>query len=267
MIRPMRRSVGAFLRRDLAIAASYKVPFVLDLVAVLFGLLEFWFLSRIVEPTAVAGGYFPFVVVGLVATSFLAAGIITASMTLRQEQVQGTLDVLVNSGVRPWVLVGGLAAYPLLAAFVRAAILLALIVVIDPRLGITTADWGVVIVALGLGSACFVALGMVTSALVILFRQGAGAASWLMTMLVLIGGIAFPRSLLPGWLLPLSELSPLTQVLTLTRDALLSGLTWTQAFPGIATLVVMAAAYSLLGGLVVAAALRRARKTGTLSQY
>lgn len=261
------RSVLAFFRRDLAIAASYKVPFLLDIAAVLFGLLEFWFLSRIVEPTAVPGGYFPFVVVGLIASSLLAAGIITAAMTLRQEQVQGTLDVLVNCGLRPWALVAGLAVYPVVAAFVRAGILLALVVMVDPRLAFATAHWGVAVVALGLGSMCFVALGMVTSALVIVFRQGAGAASWLMTMLVLLGGIAFPRQLLPGWLLPISDLSPLTQVLTLIRDALLSDLNWSQALPGLATLAAMAAAYGLLGGVVVAGALRRARRTGTLSQY
>src|SRR3990172_4901192 len=73
--------LGAFLRRDLLIAWSYRSAFLSDLVALIAQAVLFYFVGLMVDPTNMPhyGGtrtsYMAFVVVGIAITSLLHVGV------------------------------------------------------------------------------------------------------------------------------------------------------------------------------------------------
>jgi ABC-2 type transport system permease protein len=118
-----------------------------------------------------------------------------------------------------------------------------------------------------LGSLSFAGLGLVGAAMVLLFRQAEGAVAWLVSLLTLVAGVIFPIRVLPGWLRWISSASPFTQTVKVARAALLEGRGWSHLWPSLAALLALTVAFVALGLVAMAAALARARKTGTLAQY
>jgi ABC-2 type transport system permease protein len=259
------RALTAFLKRDFRIARSYRLPFAFEFLSALFVVVEFSLVAKLVPPDEVIGGYFAFVTVGLVLGAFLASGLSLIATSVRQEQVQGTLEAVLSSGLATPALAGGISAYPMILAVVRAIIYVTLGALFGAKM--PHANWPLAAAGLALGSISFTGLGLIVVSLVLVFRQAAGVTTWLVSMLTFAAGVIFPLRLLPGWLESLANLSPATQTLRLARDAMLDGAPWSSSWLNLAILVGMAAVYGSLALVTLAAGLRRARKTGGLAQY
>jgi ABC-2 type transport system permease protein len=255
----------ALIRRDLDIALSLKIPFLFEFVGTVFVVVEFYYLSRIVPETAQTGDYLGFVTTGLVVTTLLISGAATMAGNVRQEQVQGTLEVTLSSGVPPIAFMLGTAGYPLAAGAVRAILYAFVAYLVGAR--VPGANWGVAVAALVAGTLAFVGVGLVAVSLVIVVRQAAGAIGWLLGAVTLLAGVMFPIDLLPTWLRFLAGLSAATWTLRIVREAVLEGAGWDSTWPGIVVLVVMAVVYGVVAVSVLRLALRRARRTGVLAQY
>ena len=266
MRKSVRATFGAFLRRDLQVALSYRVPFVLEFAAIAFTVLTYTFVSKLISPDRVPGGYFAFVLLGMTVAAFMDAGVSVLGANLRQEQVQGTLEALLASGVPVSGLASGMAAYPLVQSTWTAAIYLAIGWIAGARAG-AEADWPLAFAAVLLGAVSFVGIGLIGAALVLLFRRAAAATGWMVAVLSLAGGEFFPPGLLPGWFRTLSVLSPFTQTLRLTRAALLESAGWASSAGRLGLLAAMALVWVGLGVWALTFGLHRARRTGSLSQY
>lgn len=269
-VRSRRATIGdafaAFLRRDLRVALSYKLPFVLEIASIAFTVITYVFVSKLISPGRVPGGYFAFVLVGLTVSAFLGAGVYELGAGLRQEQVQGTLEAILASGVPVAGLAVGMGAYPFASALWSAAIYVAVGSIAGARAE-PGANWLLALAALAIGAACFVGLGLVGAALVLIFRRAAAATGWLVAVLSLAGGEFFPIALLPRWFRALSELSPYTQALQVIRSAVLEGAGWTESAGRLGLLALMSLAYGAAGVWALTIGLRHARRTGGLSQY
>lgn len=258
-------SARAFVRRDLQIALSYRVPFLFDFVGAFFVVFEFYFLSQIVPAGGATGDYLGFVVTGLVVTTFLTAGATVIAGSVRQEQVQGTLEVTLSAGLGLPALSLGISAYPVIAGAIRAAIYALLAAALGAR--VPGANWGLAVVTMAIGSVSFVAVGLMAVGLVLVFRQAAGVVAWFLGAATLLAGVVFPLHLLPGWLRFVSGLSAATWALQTTRDALLGGAAWASEWRSLVVLATMGAAYAPLALVGLSQGLRHARKSGSLSQY
>lgn len=264
--RALPRAVGAFLQRDSRIALSYRVPFFLEFAAIAFTLLSYLFVSKLVPSGRVPGDYFVFVLVGLTVSVFLIAGVSVLGATLRDEQIQGTLEALLASGLPAGSIALGMSAYPMVSAGATAIIY----IVVGAAFGARTppdANWSLALVALLLASVAFVGVGLVGAALVLLFRRAAAATGWLVAILALAGGQMFPPDLLPGWLEAASQLSPFTQVLALARGALLEGANWGGSFARLAVLAIEGVGYLFIGLWLLSLSVQRVRRTGGIAQY
>lgn len=269
-MRPLTRRAGpldavaAFVARDVRVALSYRIPFLLNVAAIAFTVVTYLFVARLVAPGRVSGGYFAFATLGLATSSFLAA-ISALSSNLREEQVQGTLEALLSSGVSTASLSAGLAAYPLIEAAVNAIIYL--VVAFAAGFAPDGGNWVLAALALGIGAASFAGLGLFAAALVLVLRRAAAAAGWLVAVMSLSGGEFFPPELLPGWLQTLARASPFTHTVEVVRAALLEGASTAERLNQLFLLSAMAFAYIGLGAAALAGALARARRTGSLAQY
>jgi ABC-2 type transport system permease protein len=255
----------AFVRRDFQVARSYRVPFLLDFAGALFIVVEFYFLAEIVPESASTGDYLGFVVTGLVVTTFLVSTASVITSGVRQEQLQGTLEITLSTGTSLPTLALGLAAYPLMAGAVRSTIYAVLAAALGAR--VPGANWGLAIAAMIVGSISFVSIGLGAVGLVLIFRQAAGAVGWLLGAATLLAGVVFPLELLPGWLRFLSGLSAATWALQTTRAAVLDGATWADGAPALVLLLAMGVVYALLAMMTLRWAMRSARRSGGLSQY
>ncbi|MCA1726561.1 MAG: ABC transporter permease [Actinobacteria bacterium] len=257
--------IGAFLRRDARVALSYRAPFVLEVLSALFILFTFSLLGRLVPPERVPGGYFSFVAAGLGLTAFLQAGVSVLAANFRQEQVQGTLEALLSTGLSAPRLAAGMATYPMVAAAVRVVVY----AVLAGALGASTdhPNWSLAVTGIALGAVSFAGMGMAAAALVVTIRQAAGAVAFLVSLLGLAGGALVPTSELPGWARWLGELSPLTHALDVTRGALFERASWSDAGGDIGALVLLAALALLVGVAALGLALGLARRRGGIGDY
>ena len=74
------------------------------------------------------------------------------------------------------------------------------------------------------GSISFVGLGILAAVLPLLFpERGAQMTNVVKALVLLVSGVYYPISVLPGWLQPLSRVSPATYVLEGMREALQEG--------------------------------------------
>ena len=115
----------AVLRRDLHVYMSYRTRIVSQLLTAVFSLTLFYYVSRLVHVSGFSspGSYFGFVVVGIALVSVMYSCFSVPDL-VRQELVAGTFDRLLLS---PFGAVRGVMAmtlFPLLYAFVLAALTL-----------------------------------------------------------------------------------------------------------------------------------------------
>jgi ABC-2 type transport system permease protein len=262
----MRAGIRAFLLRDLQVARSYPLPFILEVLSILFTVASYFFLSKLVDPLQGGADYFSFVLLGLLVSVFLSGGLYAIGSNVRHDQLQGTLEPLFASGLSPRTMAAGMASYPVVAASVSASIYL-LVGVLAGASFSADANPSLTLAALVMGAVSFVGLGLVGAALVLVFKRAAAMTGWLVALLTLAGGEFFPVILLPTWFERLSALSPYTQTLRLVRDSALAGVSWADAWPTFLLVVAMSAASLAVGVTALARGLALARRSGGGSTY
>lgn len=263
--------LGAFVRRDLAEAASYKLSFVFSLFGILFSSATFFFISRLIAPGAVSlagygGDYFSFAMIGIAFSGLLGIFQEGLPQVVRGAQVSGTFEALLVTRTSMPVILFGSSLYGLLFALLRTAVHLGLaMAVFGMRLGAVNVP--ALLLVLVLTAACFLSLGMLSASFTLVYKLG-NPVSWLFgSVSGLLGGMLFPVSVLPAWLRPLSSVLPVTHSLEGLRLSLLASAPLGRVLPSIAALAAFSAVLLPLGFWTFRLALRKAKKDGTLTQY
>jgi ABC-2 type transport system permease protein len=263
--------LAVFLRRDWAIARSYRLNFALDLFQIVVSLVMFFYLSRLVDDSELASasqldeGYFAFVVVGLAFMKFMETGLTAFALQLRTDQTTGTLEALLVTPARQSLVVLGSATYELLLSAVSGALMLAIaITFFGLDLSVSFTSLLVLIAAIPASFGLFAAIGVMFAAFTVVFKQVATLIAFAATGIAVLAGVYFPLSLLPGWLEAIARAFPFSWALDVLRAALLGG------DPSVGKLLLLIAACAVavpISVAVFAAAVDRAKRTGTLAQY
>ncbi|MFN0099044.1 MAG: ABC transporter permease [Gemmatimonadaceae bacterium] len=265
------RSVLALLRASALTAASYRVATLLSLVGLLASVVPIYFISDAVGAIAAesiraeGGNYFGFVVLGIALTYIVASATAALPAALSGSIGNGTLESLLLTRASLAEILIGLAAFPLVQSLLRSALLLlgAALFGVDVHwlhLPAVTAIVLLMIVAYG-------AIGLGAGALVLMFRTSGPWVTAVVAASGLLGGVYYATSVIPGWLQSLSSLVPLTYALRASRRLLLADAAVTDVLSDVGRLGALAAALLLLFGTGFAFALRRAQRSGLLSQY
>ncbi|HMJ02844.1 MAG TPA: ABC transporter permease [Conexibacter sp.] len=258
-----------FALKDLRVALTYRLSFVLGIAAAFYGLVSFYFVTRVVGDSPTVGtpdDYFRFIVVGVVVSSILRASVSTAAANARRDQIEGTLEILAAQPVSPLALALGWSALPVTQALLDG--LLTALVAIPLGFSGFTPDLLSTFVVLLVSLVAFLAIGFLGAALVLAIQQGIGVMGFITAGLALTSGAVFPVSVLPEPLQLISDISPLTYSLDAMRGALLDGDgLGTLMGDGLGILLIMCAVLLPLSLLVLAGALRYARARGTLARF
>jgi ABC-2 type transport system permease protein len=262
--------VPAFVRRDFLEAWSYRAAFISDAINMTLQALLFYYIGRIVDPDALpsfGGGqisYFEFVVVGIAVAMVVGVGLFRAARAFRNEQLMGTLEVLLMTPTSAATIQFGSVVYDLLYVPVRTGLFF-LAVTLAAGVDINTAGIPPAVVTL----LCFIpfvwGLGILYAASTVTFKVAGGG--FLVSILTMTSGAYFPLSVLPGWVQTLSELNPMTLAVEAMRESLLGDGGWSDVGTALLVLAPASLVTLALGILAFRVALLRERRRGTLGLY
>ena len=266
------RKLAALFQRDLAVARSYRIAFVLQLLQALFGVAGFYFLARFIESPQLeralpqGGGYFPFALVGIAFFDYLSVSLTTFDDGLQQARQNGTLEnLLVTQTPLPVILMGS-SLYPFVLMSLRTAVYLGWGAALF-GFPLREANWLGALLVLAASILAFLGLGILSASYLLVFKRG-NPVNWAFVGLsTVLGGMLYPVSVLPGWLQFLARLVPVTYALEGMRAALLGHATLGELWPPLAALLIFAAVLLPLSFVIFSWALRRTKITGTLTHF
>ncbi|HEY2213703.1 MAG TPA: ABC transporter permease [Acidimicrobiales bacterium] len=259
----------AFLRRDFAMAFSYRLPFAVDIFQSVLSVAFLYFLARVVGHKVLAESqlkvsYFGFAVIGTIMVGILTVNLTTFSKRVRADQLTGTLEVLFSMPVKPWLVILASASYQVIYAIISATLSIGLAFWLGLRFHVTALS-----LLVGVGDfvstmILFAALGMALAAFVMVFKRGETLTTLLIGGLSLIGGVLYPVSLLSTPLRQIAENLPFTWALEVMRAALLGG----QAdYLRLIELSIFTIVLYPIAIFVFTHALHRAKRSGSVGQY
>jgi ABC-2 type transport system permease protein len=139
------------------------------------------------------------------------------------------------------------------------------IVVLVFQLDLSGANLTAAAVVLAIASISFMGLGIMVSILPLLFpERGAQMIFIAQSCLLLVSGVYYPISVLPGWMQTVAMLSPATYALEGIRESLINGRSLTELGGLILPLLLIGVVSIPLGLRVFVMAERFAKRTGRL---
>jgi ABC-2 type transport system permease protein len=257
--------------RDMWIATSYPLGFLLTAGGSIFSMVGVFFLSQafghaLVTPVQRYGGdYFAFGVVGVALSSFMGVGLSGVGMRIREGQMMGTLELMLLSPNR----LASVLLSSSLWSHALALVTLMLCLVVGVALGMDLSHANVLMAcaSLVLAIIAFNALGLVAASVVIVIKQGSPVTVVLGMASALAGGVLYPTSVLPSWLQGIGQVLPLTHALELVRRSVLRGEGIDTLWGPFLSLVILTAVMLPAGLWACDRAVHLAQTDGSLSQY
>jgi len=266
------RKLALLFRRDLAVARSYRVAFLIELFQALFGAASFYFLSQFVQSPALqkslpAGTtYFSFALIGVAFFDYLSIGLITFDESLQEARQNGTLENLLVTQTSLTVILAGSGLYPFVLMSLRTGIYLAWGAILFgfPLRG---ANWPGAVLVLAASVLAFSGLGILSASYLLVFKRG-NPVNWaVLGLSTVVGGMLYPISVLPVWLQYVARLTPVTYSLEGMRAAILGHASLRELLPSIGALLLFAAVLLPVSFAIFSWALRRTKITGTLTHF
>jgi ABC-2 type transport system permease protein len=260
-------AMWAIMRRDAILFVSYRTQLVSQVLGPLFAIALFYYISHLltVKHLHSPGGYFGFVIVGLVVVEILTLSLGIMPMSARQELVSGTIERFLVSAHGPVNGILGTMLFPLCNAFFSGALTLVLAALVF-GLPLAATSFLAIPVAL-LGVIAFMPFALFLVALVLAFKQIAGASQFVVSGIAIVGGLYFPIVLLPGWIRWASEAQPFTPATDLMRHLLVDTPLAHPAGVELLKLVGFAAVLLPIGLMMLRASIRHGQRTGTVAEY
>ncbi len=268
----MLHKFSAFLLRDFLEEISYPLAFLWRVGAILFRLVTFYFLARLVEGTALpqltpyGGHYFPFVMLGLALASFQGVALSAISNNILYGMYTGTLEAMLVTPTSLSTIVFASMFYQFCSALVKIVIYLVFGFWFF-GLALGQVNLAATALVLILTLLAHLPLGILAAAFILIFKQGDPVTTILGSVSGLLGGVYFPVAILPGWVQIIARFLPFTYALEGLRQAVLNGRSISQLGHQILILAAFAAVLLPLSLAVFAWAVRQAKRLGTLSQF
>ena len=262
--------IGAVARRDLRSERTYRFRYIMwFLELAVTGVVVFHVGKLITDTPELArygGHYFDFAMVGLAMMSVARLGVGTFSANIMAEQSAGTLEVLLVSPARLWVLLTGAFIVPLLLTTVDLVVYFGLgIGVVGSGLPLGGVLLAIPLVALTLATFC--AFGVLGAALGVLVKRGDPVSAPLLQLTSIMSGALFPVSVFPKALQGLACAFPAYYGITGVRDALLGGAGFGRIAVDLVVLLAFALVLVPLSVVAFGKALDVAKRTGIVASY
>lgn len=207
-----------------------------------------------------------YLLVGTIAWRFLGIIFEDIADIIAWERWEGTIEYTFMAPVpRLTHLLGMSVGTVVRAAVISVAVLFAVVLVIPVDLSRANALSALAL--LGVGTLAFIGLGIASACFPLLWTEkGLQMAYIVQAMVLLVSGVYYPTTVLPGWLQALSVVSPATYVIEGMRRALLDGADLVALWPLVWPALLIGAISIPLGLRLFLAAEHYAKRTGRLKR-
>lgn len=214
----------AFLRKDLAHEASYRMYFLWRVGSLVFSVVGLFFLSGMFAGPVPAlssygGDYFCFALIGLALTEAMVACLNSFSAAIRYEQVVGTLEAMAATPTSLGRILFYSGLYPLFYAGLRSALSLGLGIALGANLGFLPLLRAVPVFLLTMVT--FGALGVISASMILVLRRSDPVGMLLGAISFLFSGALYPLTAIPEPLRTVSYFLPITYALEAARKLVL----------------------------------------------
>jgi ABC-2 type transport system permease protein len=207
-----------------------------------------------------------YLLVGTLIWHFLSIVFDSVSEVIAWERWEGTIEYTFMAPVSRVTHMLGQTAFSLVYGLLHTGVILAVVVLFfDLDLG--SANIGGSLLILLAGSLSFIGLGIVAAVMPLLFpERGAQMTHVLQAAILLVSGVYYPVSVLPGWMQAVARVSPATYALEGIREGLLGGAPTSALLPYAWPLLIMGIALIPAGVFVFRLAEKYAKRTGKLKR-
>jgi ABC-2 type transport system permease protein len=265
------RAILAFMRASWLTASSYRVSMIFSLIAVVGSVIPVYFVAKALQPmmshTIQGEGhqYFAFVLIGSITFSFIPLAVSALPGTITTSVTSGTMEAVLGTPTSMPTMLIGMMSYSFAWATLRAALML----IAGWALGasINWAQLPSAIMLLALIIIAYIPIGLMSAAAYLAFRTAGPFATGVMIVSSFLGGVYYPTHVVPSWLMHISGIIPLTYGLRALRKVLLEDASLMSVRSDIGMLCLMTVILFAAGAWLFSAAMRYARRTGSLSYY
>jgi ABC-2 type transport system permease protein len=207
-----------------------------------------------------------YLLLGTLVWHYLAVVFDCVSEMIAWERWEGTIEYTFMAPVSRFTHMVGSTLFSLAYGLLHTGLIFA-VVAIFFRLDLSSANLAGAMMVLVAGSASFVGLGITASVMPLLFpERGAQMTHILKASVLLVSGVYYPITVLPGWMQKLAAVSPATYVLRGVRQALIEGVLTRSLLGYVWPLLIIGAVTVPVGVYVFGICERYAKRTGKLKR-
>jgi len=225
----MFRKLWAFCKRDWQLALTYRYAFLYELGRTFALFLSFFFIGKLFADTrihpqlaAYGGNYFRFVFLGIAFSGLMTTALGSLKKMISFELGSGTLEAILLTPTPFATFAIGKVLWDFGLVLVKTAGYLLMGTILF-RVDFSQANWFALFPILGLTSATFFGLGLLSAGFFLLTRETSPLEMMMGWASRFLAGVYFPVAVLPDWLRVLSSYLPLTYTLEAARKVLIAG--------------------------------------------
>ena len=261
-----------FAERQLHVVKRYWLWELVWLFYSLVSVLSIGFLASGLDTLGVGGAQFDlkraqlYLLIGALLWGYLSLVFMEAAYAISWERWEGTIEYTFMAPVRRVTHLMGICFFAIGYGLARTFVVLIAATLLF-KLDFSHADFVGAFAVLAASTLSLIGLSVLTAVLPLLSPQkGEQMSIAIQGFLLLVSGVYYPLSVLPGPMQVAGYLSPLTYALDGMRRSLLDGAGLADLVPTIAILVVMGAALIPASIAIFAWAERRAKRLGLLKR-
>ena len=263
----------AFVEREIALSKRY---WAWELVWLVYGIVTSLSVAYIglalpaisggdVDPSTVSYTVL-YLLVGTIAWRFLGIIFENIGEVIAWERWEGTIEQTFMSPVPRFTHLLGMCGATLVRATAFSVAILGAVTLFVP-VDLSRANVLSALVLLAVGALAFVGLGIESASFPLLWTEkGLQMAYIVQAVVLLVSGVYYPISVLPGWMQVLATISPATYVIDGMRLALLEGADLITLWPKVWPALVVGVVSVPLGLRLFVAVERYAKRTGRLKR-
>lgn len=207
-----------------------------------------------------------FLLIGTLIWSYLSMIFDLLSETVSWERWEGTIEYTFMAPASRATQLIGMGIYAVIYGIVRVIIMLGAISLFFD-LSLSQANYSAAVAILAICSVSLVGFGMVAAVMPLLSPEKGQQVTYIFTaVLLLVSGIYYEVDVLPGWMQPFANISPVYYALNGIRAALLEGASFASQWSNIWPLLIMGVIFPPLGLYLFQRGEIYAKKTGLLKR-
>ena len=161
-----------------------------------------------------------YLAIGTAVWTYVSVVFDNVTETVTMERWEGTIEYTFMAPVSRMTHMLGTCLFALLHGILLTALQLVVLSMFF-HLDLSQANWGATLFLLLLGSVSLIGLGTVSAVLPMLFTErGAQMAYIIRAVMLLVSGVYYPVTVLPGWMQVISKVTPTTYMLEGLRNSI-----------------------------------------------